>query len=387
MRGEATPAIAVSRAETRRVALPTGELVVRVEDAVAPLDRLCGFAARRNPRRGFLFVSRVLGRHVPVRPARMRWAHARLAGRIEPELPGPVLFLGLAETATGLGQGVHEAWRRRTGRTDALFLHSTRYRLDREPLLEFREEHSHAPAHVVYRPAPPPLGRMLRRVRSVVLVDDEASTGTTFLNLARALAAVLPHLERATLAVLTDWCGPAGRDALRAAMPVPARMASLLAGRYTFTPAPGLRETAAPAAGGDGAPRDALLARDHGRLGGRVHPSRVHEMARRLFRGGGERVLVLGTGEFAHPPYRLAASLERLGADVHFQATTRSPALVGHALKCALQFTDNYGDGIANWVYNVRREAYDRVLVCHETPEETLDPVLLAELGAHAVAF
>jgi hypothetical protein len=221
----------------------------------------------------------------------------------------------------------------------------------------------------------------------VVLVDDEASTGTTFLNLARALAAVLPHLERATLAVLTDWCGPARRDALRAAMPVPARMASLLAGRYAFTPAPGLREAAAPAAAGDGAPKDALLSRHHGRLGGRVDASRVRETARRLFRGAGERVLVLGTGEFAHPPYRLAAGLERLGADVHFQATTRSPALVGHALKCALQFTDNYGDGIANWVYNVRREAYDRVLVCHETPEETLDPVLLAELGAHPVAF
>ena len=121
--------------ETRRVALPTGNLVVRVEDAAAPLDRLCGFAARQNPRRGFLFVSRVLGRHVPVRPGRIHWAQARLAARIEPDLPGPVLFLGLAETATGLGQGVHEAWRRRTARADPLFLHSTRYRLEREPLL------------------------------------------------------------------------------------------------------------------------------------------------------------------------------------------------------------------------------------------------------------
>jgi hypothetical protein len=225
---------------------------------------------------------------------------------------------------------------------------------------------------------------MLRRVRSVVLVDDEASTGTTFLNLSRALAAVLPELERATLAVLTDWCGPAGHDALRAALPVPARMASLLAGRYAFTPAVGLGDTAAPAPGGGGAIEDALLARDHGRRGGRVDP---RAMARRLFRGSGERVLVLGTGEFTHPPYRLAAELERLGADVRFQATTRSPALVGHALRCALQFTDNYGGGIANWVYNVRREAYDRVLVCHETPVETLDPALLAELAAQSVAF
>lgn len=374
-------------AQTRRVDLPTGELVVRVEDAAAPLDLLCGFAARRNPRRGFLFVSRVLGRHVPVRPAGMRWAHARLAARVEPDLPGPVLFLGLAETATGLGQGVHEAWRRRTARADTLFLHSTRYRLHREPLLEFREEHSHAPAHVVYRPEPEALRRMLRHVRSVVLVDDEASTGTTFLNLTRALAAVLPSIERVTMGVLTDWCGRAGRDALRAAMLVPARMVSLLAGSYTFTPRPGLDDVAPPALGGNGEPKDALLARDHGRLGGRVDDARVRAMARRLFRRPGERVLVLGTGEFVHPPYRLAAALERLGADVRFQATTRSPAMVGHALECALQFTDSYGDGIPNWLYNVRRDAYDRVLVCHETPASALDPVLLAELAAETVAF
>ncbi len=376
-----------AHAETRRVALPTGELVVRVDQAAAPLDRLCGFAARRNPRRGFLFVSRVLGRHVPVRPARMRWGHARLAARVEAELPGPVLFVGLAETATGLGEGVHEAWRRRTGRVDTLFLHSTRYRLDREPLLAFREEHSHAPAHLVHRPASPALERRLRRVRSVVLVDDEATTGTTFLNLARALAAVLPSMERATAAVLTDWLGDPGRDAWRGAMPVPARMVSLLAGSYAFAPTSGLDAAQAPAAHGGGAPKDALLASDHGRLGGRVDGFRVRAMARRLFRHPGERVLVLGTGEFAHPPYRLAAAVERLGADVRFQATTRSPALVGHALECALQFTDNYGDGIPNWVYNVRRGAYDRVLVCHETPAHTLDPALLADLAAEPVAF
>lgn len=377
----------VPACETRRVPLPTGELVVRVDRAAAPLDRICGFAARRNPCRGFLFVSRVLGRHVPVRPARMRWAHARLAARIEAELPGPVLFLGLAETATGLGQGVHEAWRRRTARADALFLHSTRYRLHREFLVAFREEHSHAPAHVVYRPASPESGRMLRRVRSVVLVDDEASTGTTFLNLARALAAVLPSMERVTMAVLTDWCGDAGRDSLRAAMPVPARMVALLAGSYAFSPVPGAGGAAPPAVRGNGAPKDALLARDHGRLGGGMDAARVREMARRLFRRPGERLLVLGTGEFVHPPYHLAAALERLGADVRVQATTRSPALVGGALERALQVVDNYGDGIPNWVYNVRREAYDRVLVCHETPAHTLDPVLLAELAAEAVAF
>jgi hypothetical protein len=374
-------------APTRRIELPTGELTVRVERAAVPLDLLCGFAARRNPRRGFLFVSRVLGRHVPVRPARVRWAHERLAARVAPGLPGPVLFVGLAETATGLGEGVRDAWVRRTGRGDALFLPSTRYHLERDCLLTFEEEHSHATHHRVYPPADAARLRTLRRVRSVVLVDDEASTGKTFLNLARALARALPTVERATLAVLTDWCGASRRRALLAAMPVPARLVSLLSGTYEFAPWPRQDHAAAPCAAGSPAPRDALLPGGNGRVGGGVDPARVEAMAERLFRGAGERLLVLGTGEFVHPPFLLAAALERRGTDVRVAATTRSPALVGHALRCALRFTDNYGDGIPNYLYNVRRQDYDRVMVCHETPAETLDPTLLAELGATAVGF
>lgn len=375
------------REELRRVELPTGTLEVRVEDGIAPLDRLCGFAARRNPRRGFLFVSRVLGRHLPVAPSRMRWAHERLAERTEADLPGPVLFLGLAETAAGLGQGVHEAYLRRTGRADTVFLHSTRYRLEREPFLRFEEEHSHASSHTVYLPRAREARALLRRARSVVLVDDEASTGRTFLNLAAALADALPELRRCRLLVLTDWCGAAGRRALLAEIPVPARMASLLSGTYRFTPSPALPAVEMPRAAGNGAPKDALLARDHGRLGGAVSAGRVGAMARALLGRAGERVLVLGTGEFAHAPFRLAMELERLGARVRFQATTRSPALVGHALESALRFADNYGDGIDNFLYNVRRGDHDRVLVCHETPAGTLDPALRAGLAAETVAF
>ena len=110
-------------------------------------------------------------------------------------------------------------------------------------------------------------------------------------------------------------------------------------------------------------------------------------MAARLRPRPDQRILVLGTGEFVPPPYLLAAELERRGAQVRFQSTTRSPALVGHAMECALHFEDNYADGIPNFVYNARREDYQRVLVCHETPRTTLDPALLDALGAETVAF
>jgi hypothetical protein len=80
-----------------------------------------------------------------------------------------------------------------------------------------------------------------------------------------------------------------------------------------------------------------------------------------------ERVLVLGTGEFMHPPALLGAALERLGVDVVVQSTTRSPILAWGAVATKLSFPDNYGEGVGNFLYNVAPGQYDHVLICHET--------------------
>ena len=66
----------INMAEHRVVELPTGRLSIEVLRSDIALDQLCGFAARRNPKRGFLFVSKVLGKHIPVRPSLMRQVHA-----------------------------------------------------------------------------------------------------------------------------------------------------------------------------------------------------------------------------------------------------------------------------------------------------------------------
>ena len=57
--------------ERHEVTLPNGRLsvAVTVQSADWPLARLCAFAARHNPRRGFLFVSKVLAKHHPSTPA------------------------------------------------------------------------------------------------------------------------------------------------------------------------------------------------------------------------------------------------------------------------------------------------------------------------------
>jgi len=362
----------------RTIPLQSGLLRLKVSRSDIPLDELCGFASRRNRKRGFLFVSKVLGRHIPVRPGVMSGVHKALARRIPADLPGPVVFVGFAETAVALGHGVRDQYAALTGRTDTLFLHTTRHRLNREVLVEFLEEHSHAPSHIIYQPSAPELRHGLGAARSLVLVDDEASTGKTFINLTRALQPALRALEHVHTAVITDWRKPALRAAFRESMPLEAASASLLDGEYAFEPdVSALGEDAPPATGGD-SPVDALFSCNYGRSGVTNCPTLPDPG---LGDVSGQRILVLGSGEFVYPPFLLAASLERAGATVFCQATTRSPVHTGGAISCALEFKDNYGEGITNYLYNTRREDYDRILLCTETPAALVDGGLLSALA------
>ncbi|GEO82858.1 phosphoribosyltransferase family protein [Pararhodospirillum oryzae] len=367
------------------VRLSHGVLDVTVTRADLPLDALMGFASRRNPRRPFLFVSKVLGRHLPSSPAVMQETHRRLATALGDTLPGPVMMLGMAETAVGLGQGVFEAWQAASGRDDALYLASTRYHLSRPLLLTFQESHSHATDHRVYRPDQASGGDLLAHARTLVLIDDEVSTGATFAALIAASRQVLPALDQVVMVTLTDWMGEERRAAFAAHAGVPVRFVSLLEGGFRFTPT-GEAPPVLPNVVGSGTLKDHLLPPWGARLGERgpraLPPSAAGARVR-----PGERVLVLGTGEFVHPPFQLARALAAQGGDVVMQATTRSPILPGHAIGAALEFPDAYQDGIPNYLYGVSPDQYDRILVCYETPPATAQQSLIDALGAQPVYF
>jgi hypothetical protein len=312
-------------------------------------------------------VSKVLGKHWPVRPGRMLAIHERLAAGV-PEAPGPVLFIAMAETAVGLGQGVFEAWLRTHPGEQALFLQTTRYRVGTGPIIEFEESHSHAPRQFLHMPAGAHEQALLNSARTIVLVDDEASTGNTFLNLTQACRRLNPQLERVHLAVLANFMGAAATQALTARFGLPATMGALLEGAYRFS-ANDCPVDAAPAQRyEESAERGASTA--FGRLGLaralRTPVALAGELAGII--SPQDKVLVLGTGEFMHPSTLLGAALERLGVDVVVQSTTRSPILTWGAIEHAMGLPDNYGEGIPNFVYNVAPGQYRHVLICHETP-------------------
>jgi len=200
-----------------------------------PIGQLFGMAARNNPKRSFLFVSKLLGKHIPLDPHTSLLAgyalavllarhmqperekelapalEATLRGLADPaeapgayrrlignrlKLPEPVKLLGFAETATALGHAMFEALDE-----PSAYLHTTRELLtDRAPVFQFEEEHSHATAHRGYAEQ----RRFLTDGDVVVFVDDEMTTGRTTLNLIRDMHAKFPR-RRYIVAALLDW--------------------------------------------------------------------------------------------------------------------------------------------------------------------------------------
>lgn len=374
------------RPETRSIPVSGGRVDIEVFDAVLPLDRLCTFAARRNAKRGFLVVSKVLGRHIPARPRDMQEAVDAMTARLitqARDLPGPVLFVGLAETAVCLGHSVHETFRQLSGRDDTLLLHTTRQVIDAPVIATFTEPHSHAAMHLIYAPASEAHLTLMAQARSLVLIDDEVSTGVTLSNLAQAMRPHLPLLEKICTGTLADWSN--GADYAQA-MPVPATAVSLLSGAISWH-----SDLQASQAAQTGVPVSALGKMpshvNFGRLGVQARPDGISSLIDTLQAQAGERFLIVGTGEFTWPPFLLAQALEQAGHEVHMQATSRSPVLIGGAIGCALSFEDNYETGVPNYLYNAQREEDRRVIICHETPIGSIDPVLIAALDAQCLFF
>lgn len=331
---------------------------------------LLGFAERINPKRAFLFVSKVLGRHIPVSPHIMRHAFTDLAKLVPDDLPEPVLVIGMAETAVGLGAGVHQVLQQRY--PEAIYVTTTRHPVHGAPLLaRFLEEHSHAQDQLLYGSPDAELQQQILSSKSIVLVDDEASTGKTFVNLIHALQqAGLNQISHVVTATLADWSSGIHIADLNC------QSVALMTGKWQWRDAEHPIQINMPKVDtvAFGA-FDTLAQPTWGRLP--IQDSGAHI---RLAVQPDERILVLGSGEYVWSSFLLAEYLQQQGADVKFSAITRSPIAVGHAIQSALAFSDNYGLGIQNFVYNINPQDYDRVLITVETATHSVAKSLLEAL-------
>lgn len=378
---------AVVPVSSHHVDLFSGTLHIQVHKTQVPLEQLCGFASRYNAARGFLIVSKVLGKHYPVRPSTMGKTYSRLGEMIGMlPLAAPFCCIGMAETAIGFGRGVFEVCQSQPAWEQSLYIHTTRYRLSHPSAMNIDEAHCHAREHAIYVPDTQEKREIFFTAKTLVLLDDEMSTGNTLLNLANAYVAINPALERVVLVTLTCWLDAAQQEKLARLFPVPVSFVALLEGLLQFD----VRKN--PAAMprfhsvGDWAPKDALLRNNYGRVGSlpKENIPDMDPIIHSLQLDVARPVLVLGTGEFAYQPFMLALALEQQGYTVFYQSTTRTPIAVGQDVQHAIRFSDNYHENIDNFLYNVDVHSGFQHVLCYETAtlpqEHTLPEILNAKV-------
>lgn len=342
---------------------------------VHELGSLVRMAVRDNPRRRHLLVSTVLGKHVPA-SARVVLGTASDLGRlVAPHVDGETLVIGYAETATALGHIVADT-------LQAPYLHTTRRSGHGHPAtMTVFEAHSHAPVHEL-QPWPPDL---IDHGDTVVLVDDELSTGRTVLGTIRSLHArrarrhyvvaalvdARPDRDRLEFAALARSLGTPITCVSLACGPIDAEQAAARCDSWTDL---GPAGRAAPGAVPGTVRRLSIDwpdgVRECGRHGVTAGSgdfssaiSRVADTVSGYLPGG--RVHVLGVEELIYAPLRIALELP---GEVTFSSTTRSPAYVGHEegypLACGVRFrAHEAGADGERYLYNVGAGSYDAIVL------------------------
>lgn len=358
------------------------------------LHDLLGLAVRRNPKRAHLLVSTVLGKHIPTDPRKVHGAGVRLGELVAAELTGPAVVIGNAETATALGHCVAEA-------LGAPYLHSTRRPVDGvRPYGGFAEAHSHATDHLLLPTEPAVLAALNDPETTVVLVDDELSTGATALGTIAELDRLAPH-RAYLLASLVDVRSAANKaraaavslssgvvelpdDVLEAGQRLVSELTSspqVLASAKTYERID--IDWSAPDGGRHGITAAGTL--EMAAAAGLAGKTLAAELA------GASSVLVLGFEELMYAPLLVASAMADLLPDVRYSTTTRSPVLAvddpGYAIRTSLSFPahDNPSDGPGRrFAYNLT--PCDAIVLVVDTPADTpaLHDGLLAQLTSLA---
>ncbi|MCU1564840.1 MAG: phosphoribosyltransferase [Arthrobacter sp.] len=371
---------------------PAPSLGAAIDDAAATLARLLASDAE-NPAENSFGYGTAAGDPGETRRARMA-SVTELCERLEgqrAELPG-VVTIGYAETATGLGQLV-------AGQLGSYYIHSTREAASAEglaPYGAFEEMHSHATSHQLL----PTSRAALDLAETVVLVDDELSTGATLINTIRELHGTAPH-GRYVVASLVDLRSPEDRGKLDAlAVELGTRISAVALAHGTIQLPELLAADAAELIRSLPLPDAAAAVPGQVRLldlnglvppvrsarfgiAGRPGPEQAAGIAAAVAAAlgagvtPGDRILVLATEEFMALPLAVAARLQELwpDTDVRYSTSTRSPIAVldepGYAVRSAVAFDsdDDAPDGPGpRFAYNFAHpdERFDTIVVMPE---------------------
>ena len=382
------------------------------------LRDLFSMAYRINKKRSFLFVSTVLGKHIPASPKDILRIGCLLYALYISEIYGDnnafnkavnelndggyqsldilenkekyclnekTLIITFAETATALGHMVFDNFK---GNID--FIHTTREDLSEDfNRINFKEEHSHATDQILY-----PINIDFENGYSrVVLIDDEFTTGKTCLNIIREINKITDVKKYVLISVL-EWRNQDSIDAfcdLEKEIDCEIEFISVVKGEFC------IEHTES-----DNYENDVILNEEicsefnlinldfkeytesvekycdyTGRFG--MNPEQQEELLSLIKENANKlkqhrtsskasKTLVLGTGEFMYIPLMLA---NEMGEGIFYHSTTRSPIFEDNSkeypIKNKYAFINPCDLKTINYIYNVPKNFYDEVYIIFET--------------------
>lgn len=365
-----------------------------------------------NSKRNFLFVSKLLGKHIEVNPNVCKAAGRLMASllyngkdvnsdllvslikgeevnneAVLREVNVPIktneknYVLGFAETATGLGMAVASSLEnshyQTTTREDIV---------DIKDMLSFEEEHSHATSHKCFTMYP----TKIKEADRIILVDDEITTGKSMRNLIRELTSITNVKKYIILSIL-DWRNSENienMDKLKEELGVDIEVLSLVSG-FASTDDTTVYMDSEPAYLTEKVAVRELNIIDRmdvktisggksyfvysGRFG--VDYSNITALEEKCKLVADEinsmlneqsNVLILGHGEDIYIPSRVAAYVN---GNVKFKTTTRSPIFckndIDYPIKSKHCFVDN---GVVYYLYNKEdmERNFDKVILLTE---------------------
>lgn len=324
---------------------------------------------RENPNRDFLFANQCQGKHIPVRPSMVLDLFLELLMQIYIgiRIEEKVAVIGFAETATAIGTYIGKNLS-----NCVYYTQTTRETYDAEVLVEFSEEHSHAPTQLIYGST-----KQLESCSRIIFVEDEISTGKTILNFVEKLREIGIN-PKFSVASIVNWQDDSckaifDKEGIDTYYVIKGKLKNLDSKVYLSEELPDEKV-------------DEILPMNcvktffnkkpvmNERLG--VNPMMLSEteVLEEFFNGleleapeKKESILVLGTEEYMYKPLMLAYRLESFypNKEVYFHATTRSPIATsldeGYILNRRYKVASAYSPDRDTFVYNLKK--YDCIFV------------------------
>lgn len=296
-----------------------------------------------------------------------------------------ILVIGFAETATAIGNYVASKL------PNCVYqMQTTREMLEEKAMIEFKEEHSHAPTQLLYGKT-----EVLKKVNQVIFVEDEITTGKTIINFIEEIKKINSNIKYAVASIL-NW---QDEETSKLYKELGIETYYFIKGKIKDINAKIDIETEQEF-NSESEPKDKinclkvkseLCNLKATRLGKTPikdlnfysqyifdKVKKVSNIINQVVEEENKEILVIGTEEFMYEPLLFAGYLEKnTKNNVFYQATTRSPIEVSkennYILHTRYRFNSCYEENRTTYLYNLKKYDYIFIITDSEPTDEFIE--------------